>query len=242
MRGALLLCAVAWIGCGGDDEIARERDAIEAACYDEGADSAWKCGESRVVECGDPLTLYVPRPWAGGDCSDLVVTPNVTWPPGRVDVEVTRPGAGAPICSAELVIRDTIAPAVEPRNDIILWPPNGRFVELAPSDCAGVFDRCDDDVRAEFTWISSDEHADDNHDGRPERDVMIECERVRVSAERHGGGNGRVYRIGVRAFDDSGHVIDGSCTVQIPHDVSGDPAIEDAPSYRIEAGGCARIE
>src|SRR5688572_24724314 len=140
------ISAIVLIGCGGE-EIAREREAIEAVCYDEEADSGWKCGESRAVECGDPLTLYVPRAWAFGECEELVASPNVTWPPGEVQIEVLRRGVGESICSADLTIRDTVAPRLEPRINMIVWPPNHRWVELSPHDCVDVFDRCDDDVR-----------------------------------------------------------------------------------------------
>jgi hypothetical protein len=108
-------------------------------------------------------------------------------------------------------------------------------VEISAGSCVPL--ECDSRVDFRVLWVSSDEGADDDGDGAPDRDIMIECDRVRLSAQRNDGGNGRVYRVAVRATDVYGNSTDGSCTVRVPIGID-EPALEDTPYYRIEANGC----
>ena len=50
---------------------------------------------------------------------------------------------------------------------------------------------------------------------------------MRLRAERQGGSNGRVYRLGYRVTDDDGNEVDGECVVTVAHDRGGAAAIDD---------------
>ena len=61
---------------------------------------------------------------------------------------------------------------------------------------------------------------------------VIQSSPVLVRAERAGGGNGRVYRIGFTADDGHGGTCSGSVSVAVPHGMkAGAGAVDDGQAY-----------
>jgi len=129
---------------------------------------------------------------------------------------------------------DTEAPRVT-EHQVKLWPPNHSMHEVTPEDCVTVEDRCHGPIDAHFTWARCDEPEDDVGDGHHQPDVEFGDKSVQVRSERQGGGDGRVYRLGYAAEDSDGNVVEGSCTVVVPHDQSGGEAMEGPPAYEVMA-------
>lgn len=151
--------------------------------------------------------------------------------------EVTR-------CSAVVQIDDTTPPVITPTGaDLVLWPPNHKYHNIPVGAClASVLDRCDQSIglaSVHVTSVTSDEPEDaqGNGDGKTLDDIRIACPNsVQLRAERQGGGqhNGRVYTIHYEVADASGNVSRDTCKVSVPHDQSGDPAVEGpGPGYMV---------
>lgn len=232
-------------------ECADNPDQIEA--------TAWQCPEPRVVECRERAepdateTLFVVPEERSCEEVNVVVDPG---PYGLgthqiVAVETSMDAAaadaadaGAASCQATLRIVDTTPPAVE-EHMVALWPPNHRMERIEPEQCVTAIDACDPSVDVRFLWVSSDEPTDAEGDGHHMPDMSIDaCGAVHVRAERQGGGDGRVYRIGWRASDDSGNATLGVCTVEVPHDQRGEHARAGEAVLRTDAptGACEEHE
>lgn len=221
-------CVLALSGCPTDK--ADVLSALEVECVPSGErapDGAWVCPEARTVECdfasaSEPHTLFVEQSETIS-CEDnsFSVQSQGGLTLGRHTVDVTDQ-SGEVVCSAELTVRDTVAPVLTARS-VALWPPNHKFHSIAVADCLNVSDACDPrSVRAEFIWASSDEPVNANGDGNHEPDIQIDdCGHVSLRAERQGPENGRVYRLGVRAIDAAGNSTEGECKVIVAHDQSG---------------------
>lgn len=112
-----------------------------------------------------------------------------------------------------------------------IWPPNLQMVDIS---IQGVTDEDGDPVDVVITSIMQDEpvDADGNGDGHTSPDgAGIGTDTAQVRAERAGDGNGRVYHISFSADDGEGGTCEGTVTVGVPHDESGDPAVDDGPAY-----------
>ena len=87
-------------------------------------------------------------------------------------------------------------------------------------------DRCDgEDLEVTFLYAISDEPVNDKGDGNTEPDIILECDRVQLRAERQGPSNGRVYRLGWTAVDEAGNAPEEieECIVVVPHDPDDHP-------------------
>lgn len=248
-------------GCQSEAGVADQAAALRADCADsrEAIDAgAWVCPASHTVECegGDGTqdvdVIHLVAGEAELDsCDEVELTVNDPGPfeVGTHDIEVfaeggpdasVDAGVGAPLCEAELIVQDTAAPELRPR-ELTLWPPNHRMHAIDVRDCVEVVDACDDDDDVElfFTHVHSDEPDDARGDGHTEPDIVIDdCTRVQLRAERQGGGDGRVYTLGVRAEDAAGNVTEGSCEVTVPHDQRGDDAVDSGAITELEVEAC----
>lgn len=225
------LLAGAGLGCEAepDDGPATTTGALEVVCLPPDTtppQDAWVCGEERVEECdretgSHPASLWVTAPVEDGQplpaCVDgtLVLSDDGPFGPGTHTISVTFDGAL--VCESRLTVVDTAPPQVTPR-EVALWPPNHKQHTIGAGDCLDVVDRCDEDVEVVFTWATSDEPDDDGGDGSTTGDIAVAPAAVTLRAERMGGGDGRVYRLGWVAVDDEGNSVDGVCTVAVPHD------------------------
>jgi hypothetical protein len=154
---------------------------------------------------------------------------------GTQTIEVRRDD-GSVACSATLTVLPG-PPVITPRT-LFLWPPNHKLHEVSVADCIGAYAACDPDLRAEFSWGSSDEAAVGKGDGHRAPDIVFDgCDRVRLRSERQGESDGRVYRLGLRIVDGAGNVTDSECTVIVEHDQHSAAGADGGEAYRIALDG-----
>jgi hypothetical protein len=236
------------VGCGSSTEPVSQQPSglvVTPRCVlagDMPAD-AWRCNSARTFECDTAgAELFVTA--RNGDCgifSPSLGGANTFDRPGRYTLQVeARRNAGQPRepwCEATLTIVDTKPPVAEVRTPApSLWPPNHKWKRITPADCIEVRDRCDPDVALSFTWASSDEVANGKGDGNTDVDIRFDgCGAVELRSERAGSGDGRVYTLGWRAEDASGNVTEGRCIVGVPHDQSGQSAVDSGAVYTINS-------
>lgn len=160
-----------------------------------------------------------------------------------VALEVTDEDGMSATCEAEVTVVDLTAPETE-AVDAVVWPPNHKYRSFSLSDCAEIrWDNCDldgldIDLDGEITSISSDEPEDarGTGDGNTSDDIVItSATTFDLRAEREGTGDGRVYTVNYAVTDASGNRGTGSCTVSVPHDMSGRGAVDGGLSggYRV---------
>jgi hypothetical protein len=139
----------------------------------------------------------------------------VTVAPGTTEVQYTNKGKNKP---------PSCTLTVTPKE---LWPPNHKFRTVT---VAGATDADDDDtVSYQIVSVTQDEALNDDGDGNTSPDAAVVAGRgdqVQVRAERSGNGDGRVYRITVRASDGKGGSCTGTVTVGVPHDRSNRPIVD----------------
>jgi hypothetical protein len=147
-------------------------------------------------------------------------------------------------CSATVKVVDTTQPTIAVKLEPLLLPkPDHEYRTIAVADLvASVSDVCDGSVglsSLRVVSVASDEAEDapGGGDGATMDDAVVVCPNsVRVRAERQGPGNGRVYTITYTASDLSGNRTTVDCHVYVPHDQSGDLAIEGpGPGYTVNA-------
>jgi|JI10StandDraft_1071094.scaffolds.fasta_scaffold06563_3 hypothetical protein len=236
MHRCLLFVGI-FAGCAQDDaQVDTALQPLVVRCaHPDLAAGAWRCGEARTIECthhegGNEAAIYVD---GGEACVDLDYQLSDPGPylPGEHVIVVQR--GDEAVCESVLTVVDTTPPTITSR-DVQLWSPNHKWHDLRPTDCADIQDACDPTVEAHFTWVTSDEAADGNGDGNTHPDIELGCDTLRLRAERTGGGDGRVYHVGVVARDDAGHTTEGTCTVFVPHDQGGTTAADSGEAVRVE--------
>lgn len=242
--GACGFCALLAVGCEASDDLGETTQALVAVCTDrpdELGPEAWLCPQPLRVECSGPDGAQVSRIYVANQRSACDESPPLDVAPGPFPVgehHIVVMADGNTVCIADLDVVDTLPPRIEPA-EIELWPPNHALHRITVEECAPARDLCDPDVQSWFTYATSDEPEDAEGDGSTEGDVRFDgCGAVELRAERQGGGNGRVYTLGVRAVDASGNTRDGECRVIVPHDTSGVPAIQDDLAYGAEPASC----
>jgi hypothetical protein len=235
---AVTASAVA-LGCSGSEGVGEATTKLAPACVlnaetDLEQDEDWLCRDDWTVQCGDdpayiflePSGDYLKPPGVlPDDCEEIELSLNYEGPFGVGTHEVVITANDEVTCQTTLTVEDTQPPAGE--EPIELWPPNHKFHTISGEDC--VRDACDGDATVTFLSASSDEPVNYKGDGNTEPDIILECDRVQLRAERQGGGNGRIYRLGWEAVDDSGNRSTGECIVTVPHDQSGKDVDDDDP-------------
>lgn len=151
-----------------------------------------------------------------------------------VELIVTDEDGLTATCEARVTVTDLTPPETESLG-AMMWPPNHKSQSFSLSDCAAVtWDNCDEDGLdidsfGEILSISSDEPEDatGTGDGKTTDDIVItSATTFELRAEREGGGDGRVYTVNYAVEDASGNRGLGSCTVVVPHDMSGRDAVD----------------
>jgi hypothetical protein len=106
-----------------------------------------------------------------------------------------------------------------------LWPPNHRFQTVSLS---GAADPDGDTTTLTITGVTQDEPLNGTGDGDTAPDaatVAGRSDQVQLRSERSGSGDGRVYRISFTVSDGT-LTCSGTVFVGVPHDQSGDPAVD----------------
>ncbi|MDC0745855.1 vWA domain-containing protein [Polyangium mundeleinium] len=108
-----------------------------------------------------------------------------------------------------------------------LWSPNHKFVTVVLS---GATDPDGDATTLTITGVTQDEALNGTGDGDTTPDAAWVSnavrDRVKVRAERSGGGDGRVYRISFTVRDENGDTCTGTTNVGVPHDQGHGPAVD----------------
>jgi hypothetical protein len=234
-------------GCGNaDEDVGAQRAPLVAVCAtsaDSVPDDVWLCGEPRTVECdalpgtASPTSIYAVVP-DGCDNRRLLVDEG-PFAVGEHEIVVREQlDAAVPpseLCRSRLNVVDTTPPRAHPLH-ATLWPPNHQLHTFSARACAGVVDACDPDVVVRFTTASSDEPVDATGDGASEPDIVFNAaDAVALRAERQGPEDGRVYTLGFLARDAAGNEVAGNCTLEVPHDQSGAPAVAGPVAYSLAA-------
>ncbi|MGZ5033481.1 MAG: DUF7948 domain-containing protein [Usitatibacter sp.] len=163
---------------------------------------------------GDPLTYD----WTGIFGSRRGATATVDLPLGVTTATLTvSDGRASASDTMQVTVRDTAAPkiAAATASPSVLWPPNHKMIPVAVSVSAS--DRCDPAVRCRIESVASNEPENGQGDGDTSPDWEITgALTLKLRAERSGGGNGRVYSIGLRCVDASGNGASRTIAVTVP--------------------------
>jgi hypothetical protein len=235
--------------CGGGARsstgVAASAQALVAACVapaTQAPNGAWLCPTAKTVECsGNGVaqvdTLYVEdsaqqpcvgQPLSVSDPGPFAVGPHTI---------TVNDGQQHALCSAQLDVVDTQPPTLT-EHTLKLWPPNHKMHGLSVSDCVSAVDACEGELKGEFIWASSDEPVDSIGDGHFGPDIgFADAQHACVRAERQGPKDGRVYKLGVRVVDGSGHAVEGSCTIIVDHDQRGTTGTDSGDAYRVDFKG-----
>lgn len=199
------------------------------------------CPAPQVLECAGGGATGTFTASAADNCSAGAATcplSGTTLPPGNTTVtcSATDGSGNTGSCSFTVTVRDSRPPSTGGSRGLTLWPPDHQLRRVSLSECAqDAADDCDGaiplDAHGQITSVTSDEPADSTGDGHTSEDVVIAGPAaVDLRAERQGTSDGRVYTIHYTVTDSSGSSTASSCTVSVPHDESGAPAVDSGPA------------
>ncbi len=231
---------------GGGGLVPSQAQALTAVCTTAAAPApagAWLCPDAKTLECnaagGTSVdTLYV-QDSTQHACSghQLSVSEAGPFAVGPHSIVVTDTQSQT-LCTAQLNVVDTQAPQLV-EHTLNLWPPNHKLHGISVSDCVSAVDACEGELKGEFIWASSDEPVDSIGDGHFGPDIGFgpDSQHACVRAERQGPKDGRVYKLGVRIVDASGHAAEGACTIIVDHDQRGTVGKDSGEAYRVTFNG-----
>ncbi len=189
-----------------------------------------------TVECG---AAWVDAGVTINDNCDALIQPTIT---GDLNLHLSGVyvltyaaidacGNIGPSVIRTITVVDTTPPVVTPGTRD-LWPPNHDLHTFTLADVARASDACEGDLDLNVAGVIIDIYSDEpdnaNGDGNTTGDIVIVDDHTfSVRAERQGGGNGRVYGIRFVVTDSSGNHTEATAFVQVPHDQSGSPAVDD---------------
>ena len=247
----ILLAGLAFlftVGCTSDGTLGDATPKLAAECTVDPDDDDWLCHEDLRIHCEeggvDPMYIYLepsnenlePAGELPDNCDEIELSLNEEEPfdVGIHEIVVTADAFDEDenpvrvICESTLTVYDDEDPVAN-EEPVELWPPNHKFHTISGEDC--VKDACDEDLEVTFHYASSDEPVNAKGDGNTEPDIILECDRVQLRSERQGGSDGRVYKLGWNAVDDSGNKTQGVCVVHVPHDQSGREVVDSGIAY-----------
>jgi hypothetical protein len=238
-------------------EVCNDQDDDGNGLIDEG------CDDDRDGYCDAGLQIVgspAGCPHGGGDCDDTSENDRpggIEFCDGEDNSCDGQVDEGFGISSAEV----SLAPAV-------LWPPNGRIVDIQSSfsftkNCP----TASTTPRVALAGVSSNEadDADGPEDGNTTGDIQVGATGttgvdLSLRAERAGRGTGRVYTVTYQVTDDADRITNIAAEVVVPHDqggggtsttvqVKGDKsgtvlewmAVPDALAYSVERGNLSAL-
>ncbi|MGI9317667.1 MAG: HYR domain-containing protein, partial [bacterium] len=188
------------------DDIVVECSASGGTPADDPDIAAFLAGATAMDICDDSLTINNDGP-AFFNLGSTVV-----------NFDTSDDSANSDMCSATVDVADTTAPTITSvvASPNSLWPPNHKMVPVSVD--VSVTDICDPNPVCQVTSVVSNEPLNGKGDGNTNIDWEIIGDlSVNLRSERAGGGNGRIYTIGVECSDGSGNSTDGSVNVSVPH-------------------------
>ncbi len=121
-----------------------------------------------------------------------------------------------------------------------LWPPHHAYQTYDITDFVtavtdgGTSGLSPADVFIVAATSDEAENAPGNVDGNTTGDIVIvDCQTIKLRAERADNGNGRVYTVNVAAEDASGNLGSASFQVHVPLSQSGTVAADDGSAYAV---------
>lgn len=194
------------------------------------------------VCCDSPCTINVPQNITVGNdadsCGAFVSYPAATvdgscgvlsyshpsgafFPVGTTTVTVTATRADSSTSTAtfQITVNDTQGPPVSSvtATPNSLWPPNHKMHDVTLTYAVGA-DNCGGAVSCVVSGVTSNEPVNGTGDGDTAPDwEIVSPTKVRLRAERAGGGTGRIYTITVRCTDARGNHTFRQTTVSVPH-------------------------
>lgn len=176
-----------------------------------------------------------------GDAITLKYSPEGPYSVGTtpVTLTVTDTAGESDNCTATVTVTDVTPPTLTVKDSIavLLWPPDHNYSQsLSLSDCGlQIVDSCggtlDPFKMSQIISIYSDEPEDakGNGDGDTLKDAIILSNvDFKVRSERDGNGNGRVYGIVFKVFDNNGNSAQGICRIGVPKSQNGNVPIDDS--------------
>jgi len=121
-------------------------------------------------------------------------------------------------CVQTIEVVDTTPPVISSvsASPEILWPPNHKMRLITVEAVA--LDNCDPEPVCEIISVKSNEPTNGKGDGNTAPDWEITGNlKVKLRAERAGGGSGRKYTITVKCTDDCDNSATEDTTVTVPH-------------------------
>lgn len=171
-------------------------------------------------ECGANVDFSAT---VAGSCGVVTYShqPGSFFPVGTTTVTATatRQDGSTQSCSFNVTVNDTEGPAVGPvtASPNSLWPPNHKMRDVTLTYSVGA-DNCGGAVTCVVSSITSNEPVNGGGDGDTSPDwEIVNPTKVRLRAERSGGGTGRTYTITVRCTDARGNHTFRTTTVTVPH-------------------------
>jgi hypothetical protein len=114
-------------------------------------------------------------------------------------------------CTGKVTVVDKMPPTITgiSVNPSVLWPPNHKMADVTVNYTAT--DNCDQPVCQISSVISNEPISGSDF-------TIVDAHYVKLTADRLGSGNGRIYTITVTCTDASGNSSSKAVTVTVPHD------------------------
>lgn len=151
-----------------------------------------------------------------GEPVEVTCTPasGSLFPVGTTKVNCSATGSGGETAegSFNVHVLDSDAPVIHSvtATPDVLWPPNGKMVDVTITATAD--DAIDPDVEVRIIEVTANETIDED-DWEVTGALTLQ-----LRATRSGGAEPRIYTIVVQAVDDSGNSARATAMVRVPHD------------------------
>ncbi|HME46174.1 MAG TPA: hypothetical protein VKF36_24035, partial [Syntrophorhabdales bacterium] len=152
---------------------------------------------------GDPVTLtQAPAgPYPLGTTTPVTLT-----------VTDSKPPSSQSQCAGTVTVQDKTPPTITMASvsPSVLWPPNHKMVDVTVNYTS--IDNCSSQPTCTISGVTSNEPISSSDYS------IVDPHHVKLSADRLGSGNGRIYTISIACTDASGNPSTQTVAVSVPHD------------------------
>jgi len=211
------------------DDLGKEDIATASVTIGDTIPPDISCPADTTIECDestDPNDTGFATVTDEGDLNPAVTFSDVTIPgdcPQEFTIErtwtATDYSENTSSCVQTIEVVDTTPPVISSvsASPEIPWPPNHKM-RLITVEAVAV-DNCDPEPVCKIISVKSNEPTNGIGDGNTVPDWEITGDlKVKLRAERAGGGSGRKYTITAKCTDDSDNSATEDTTVTVPHD------------------------